>query len=198
MSKERSPIRETLLHLPGQSLDETIQRLWDDRGLAYFTYAMGFTSLAVLEWIRWLSPAKSPPWFTTAFSTAVLAYCTLGILRVRRQALRLKLGRDGERAVAEALDGLRAEGCIVYHDVVGNGFNVDHVVLSRSGIFVVETKTITKPPRRPRGATVSMHKGRLNAGGADLGLEPLEQAKAGAGWVFRLLKESTGRRYPVK
>jgi hypothetical protein len=179
-------------------LDETINRLWDDRGLAYFTYALGFTTIAAVEWIRWFSPAKSPPWLITGFTLLLVAFCAVGIFRVRRQSQRLKLGRDGERAVAEVLDGLRAEGCIVYHDVVGNGFNVDHVVLSRAGVFVVETKTITKPPGKARKPTVRVHEGRLYAGGADLGSQPLEQAKASAGWVYRILKESTGKGYHVK
>jgi hypothetical protein len=112
--------------------------------------------------------------------------------------LQLKLGRDGERAVAEALDGLRAQGCVVYHDVVGNGFNVDHLVLSRGGIFAVETKTVSKPPSKNGSATVTVRDGRINAGGADLGTEPVEQAEANAAWIHRLLKESTGRRFPVK
>ena len=193
MAEKASPLRERQLHVPGQSLDETINRLWDDRGLAYFTYALGFTTIATVEWIRWFSPAKSPPWLITGFTLLLVAFCAVGIFRVRRQSQRLKLGRDGERAVAEVLDGLRAEGCIVYHDVVGNGFNVDHVVLSRAGAFVVETKTIRKPPGKGRKPTVRVYEGRIYAGGADLGSQPLEQAKASAGWVYRIRKKAPER-----
>jgi Nuclease-related domain len=198
VSQRESPLRDRQLHVPGQSLDEAINRLWDDRGLAYFTYAMGFIGLALWEWLRWFSPSVTAPWLTTVVAALVVGYCVRGLFRLRRQTDQLKLGRDGERAVAEVLDGLRAEGCIVYHDVVGNGFNVDHVVVSRAGVFVVETKTISKPAGRARKVSVSMRDGHLNAGGANLGSGPLEQAKASAGWVYRILKESTGRQYPVK
>lgn len=198
MNEKRSPLRERPLHVPGQSLDEAINRLWDDHGVKYAMAMAAFIGLAFVEWYRWLLPTRTEPWLATIFAVLATAYCIRGFLWLRRQTEVLKLGRDGERAVAEVLDGLRAEGCIVYHDVVGNGFNVDHVVLSRAGIFVIETKTIRKPPGRPRDATVRLHEGRLNAGGADLGSQPLEQAKASAGWVYRILKESTGREYPVK
>ena len=48
--------------------------------------------------------------------------------------------------MAEVLDGLRAKGCAVFHDIVEGGFNVDHVVISPHGIYVIETKTLRKPP----------------------------------------------------
>ena len=198
MSEKASPLRERPLHVPGQSLDEAINQLWDAKGVKYAMAMATFMGLAFVEWYRWLLPARTEPWLATVFAVLVTAYCIRGFLLLRRETEALKLGREGERAVAEVLDGLRAEGCIVYHDVVGNGFNVDHVVLSRAGIFVVETKTVRKPPGSSRHATVSADEGRINAGGADLGSQPLEQAKASAGWIYRLLKESTGKGYSVK
>ena len=194
VSEKASPLRERPLHVPGQSLDEAINRLWDDRGLTYFVYAMGFIALALWEWLRWFNPSVTAPWFTTAIATLVVAYCVRGLLRLRKQTDRLKLGRDGERAVAEVLNGLRAAGCVVYHDVVADGFNIDHIVLSARGVFVVETKTI----RKPIGGKVRVDGRSVIAGGASLGTAPIEQSEANARWVRELLKKSTGRAYPVK
>ena len=58
---------------------------------------------------------------------------------------RLKQAKEGERIVAEYLDALRDEDCYVTHDLTGDKFNVDHVVIGPHGIFTVETKTISKP-----------------------------------------------------
>ena len=198
MSKEGSPIREHLLHLPGQSLDETINQLWDDRGLLYVVYFIGFVGIAVFDWFRWLAPSPSAPWLTTAVALLVTAYCLVGFLRLIRRTRSLRLGRDGERAVAEVLEELRAKDCLVFHDITGNGFNIDHVVISTHGLFAVETKTIRKPPGRSRQPTVKLEGGRISAGGADLGANPLDQAKASAQWIHRLLKQSTGKSYPVR
>lgn len=198
MSEKESPLRERPLHVPGQSMDETINRLWDDRGLSYLTYMIGFVSLALFEWFRWLKPSSVAPWLTTAVALLVAAYCLGGLLRLRRRTELLRLGRDGERAVAEVLEELRAKDCLVFHDIIGNGFNVDHVVLSTHGLFAIETKTIRKPPGRSHQATVKVEGGRIRAGGADLGSNPLDQARASAQWVHRLLKQSTGKSYSVK
>ena len=198
MTEKASPLRERALHVPGQSLDETINRLWDDRGLAYFTYAMGFFGIAIWEWLRWFRPSVTAPWLTTAIAMLVVAYSVRGLLRIRRQTDQLKLGRDGERAVAEVLDGLKASGCVVFHDIVGNGFNVDHVVLGPGGIFAIETKTVRKSRDGSRQEIVRLDRGRITAGGAELGSAPLEQAGMSANSIRELLKESTGKTFPVK
>jgi hypothetical protein len=43
------------------------------------------------------------------------------------------------------LEGLREGGASVFHDVPGEGFNLDHAVIARSGILVIDTKTCSKP-----------------------------------------------------
>ena len=198
MAETRSPIREKPLHVPGQTLDVTIARLWDDRGFLYIFMLSTVTFAATFDWVRTIYDTPPRPWVTTVFAAIVAAFCLRGILRIRRQTKLLEQGRDGERAVGEALDELREDGCRVFHDIMGDGSNVDHVVLSTRGIFVVETKTISKPPRGTGSANVRVEGDRILAGGADLGSGPIIQAKANARWLFGLLKESTGKTYPVK
>jgi len=198
VTKKRSPIREKPLHVPGQSIDETIARLWDDRGV---TYAMGiaaFLCVALFEWYEWALNLPRRPWVISIPAALVVAYCLRGLFRLRRQTRLLEQGRDGERAVAEALDELREDGCRVFHDIVGDGFNVDHVVISSHGIFVVETKAISKPLRAGEDVKVRVEGNRIMAGAANLGSTPITQAEANSRWVRNLLKESTGKSYPVK
>lgn len=55
-------------------------------------------------------------------------------------------GADGERRTARALAGARRDGAIVIHDVPDRGLpdgrrgNLDHVVVSRRGLFVIDSK----------------------------------------------------------
>lgn len=60
----------------------------------------------------------------------------------------LSLGRDAEVAVGQELNQLARDGFDVFHDVYGDGpFNVDHVVVGRSGVYAIETKGRSKPLR---------------------------------------------------
>jgi hypothetical protein len=64
------------------------------------------------------------------------------LIRKRRDYL---LGYHGERYVAEELNLLMADGFDVFHDVPFDKFNIDHVLLGQTGLFVVETKARRKP-----------------------------------------------------
>jgi hypothetical protein len=60
-----------------------------------------------------------------------------------------RLGYDGERFVGEELTRLIAAGFEIYHDVPFDNFNMDHVLVGRRGVFVVETKAWRKPLSKP-------------------------------------------------
>ena len=130
MAETRSHIREKPLHVPGQSIDETINRVWDDRGVHYILLFSVFTCAAAYDWYRTITKIPTQPWITTAVALAVTVYCLWGLLRLRKLTKQLEQGRDGERLVAEALDTLREEGGRVFHDIIADEFNVDHVVVS--------------------------------------------------------------------
>lgn len=70
-------------------------------------------------------------------------------MKERRNCL---LGYLGERAVAEELQKLEAEGFQIFHDVPfgdkKKSFNIDHVVVGSTGIFAIETKTRRKGKAR--------------------------------------------------
>lgn len=57
-----------------------------------------------------------------------------------RRAGDAERGARGEEKVAEALANL-TDGFEVYNDVQFEGFNIDHVVASPAGVFLVETKS---------------------------------------------------------
>jgi hypothetical protein len=151
MNKEtvvkRSPLRERPLRYAGQSVDEQIDQRFDNVTIYLFCAGI-FATVAVVEWLWAFTKAPVNPWVITGIAFLVILYSSVRIWRIKQIIEALKLGRDGEKIVAENLDDLKRDGATVLHDIVGNSFNIDHVVCSRRGIFLVETKTRTKAARR--------------------------------------------------
>lgn len=84
----------------------------------------------------------------------------------------------------------------MFHDVPGDGFNIDHVVLSPLGFYTIETKTQSKPARgSPR---IQLKAESVLVDGHRPDRDPLVQAKASARWLGQLLEESTGKHFPVR
>ncbi len=194
MRKKRSPLKQSPLRVPGQSSDEAIERLISDGETKYIVFAVGFFTLAVLEWYRFITKAPYAPVLTTIVAAIVVGFCLLRIRTIRRQIGDHRLGRDGERAVAEILDDFRSRGYGVLHDIAGDGFNVDHVVISPHGIFAIETKT----PRKAKGDHVHVEEGQLFVGAASWGKRPIRQAIAAGRWISELLEASTGKELPIR
>lgn len=191
----RSPLRVKLLRIPGESIQAEIERLWTDELFLWVMVATFTGLLAVTEWIRWLTKSSPSPWVYSALALIAIGYSFLRLRRARERVRQLTLGLRGERAVAEILDSLREKGAKVFHDVPGEGFNVDHVVVSDRGIYAIETKTLTKGP----GASVSFDpEGQILVDGRRLDRDPVTQAKAAARWLASMLKASTGKTFSVR
>jgi hypothetical protein len=74
-------------------------------------------------------------------AVVALGYAVFRFFPVRREVRALRLERDGEKDVGQKLELLRKKGYEILHDIIGNGFNLDHVLIGPAGIFTVETKT---------------------------------------------------------
>lgn len=75
-------------------------------------------------------------------------YAHRRVSRMIREGEPIVLGLVGERAVGERLDALKAHGYRVFHDIPSlreRGANIDHLAVGAGGIFVIETKTRSKP-----------------------------------------------------
>ena len=195
-ASSKSPLREPPLRLPGQSIDEQINRLLNEKQLNYALFAFGLFLLAVGAWIQVLTGSQLNPWLFSAVAVLVIGYCSFRIRQTGKEVQRLRLGRDGERTVAEQLDVLKEQGAVVLHDLIGDGFNLDHVVLSRQGVFVVETKTRTKPAKG--SPTVTFDGKTLLVDGFEPERNPVTQAQGNARWLAQILRASTGKEFPIR
>ena len=192
----RSPIKDKPLRLPGQSLMEERDALWNDKLEPWALLAVFLLVLAGWEWSRYFRPMQPNPLLVSAFALAALGFAGWRLYRLRPRMRALRQGIDGEKAVGQFLERLREQGYQVFHDLIGEGFNVDHVLIGPAGVFTIETKTWSKPQRSD--ARIVYDGNTLTVAGREPDRDPLVQAKAQAHWLRGLLFESTGRRIEVR
>lgn len=104
-----------------------------------------FVMLTILLWLfcldlKWIK-------FNTATAIIYTIVTLFFIIRAFRKvkALRKSLnnyrkGLEGERLVGEVLNKLSNDNTFIFHDIPGDRFNVDHIIVSTRGVFVIETK----------------------------------------------------------
>jgi hypothetical protein len=192
----KSPIKEKPLRHAGQSLDAKIDDLIADKILPYSMYALLVVMLAGYEWWRFYKNNPPSPKTMTVFAGIVVIYVAVKIKKAIKEIKSLRLGRDGERIVGEYLDALREDGHRIFHDLLGDNFNLDHVIVSTKGIFVIETKTYSKPVK---GDDKIRYDGeQITIAGRKPMKDALVEVTAAANWLRKILKESTGKDYSIK
>jgi Nuclease-related domain len=191
----QSPLKAKPLRLPGESVDREIDRWVNDKALGTLFGAGCFCILAYFEWYGYLTHSPRRPILFTVLAAGAVVVAAWRVLSIRRQVRQLKQGRDGERVVGQFLERLREGGAQVFHDVPGDGFNLDHVVISPRGIYAIETKTFSKPWP---SATILVDGDTLTVAGRVPDRNPIEQVSAAARWLENLLKESTSKRFAVR
>ncbi len=193
MTKTKSPIKNKPLRYAAQSADEAIDELLDDKVLLYFTAIILVSTLVGWEWFRYYNPFDKPPTQVTILALPVVFFCVYKIYRNLSKLKNLKLGRSGERVVGQYLESLRESGAHVFHDILGDKFNVDHIVISNKGIYVIETKTYSKPASGK--AVIRFDGERVLVNGTESKTDIITQAKAAASYIQNILKDSTGKEF---
>lgn len=195
-SRERSPLKDKPLRLPGQSLEEERRKLFEDKLELPAFMAISLVGIAWMEWWHYYSDRPPQPILLSLIALGAIAFVGWRFWRLLPRFRALRQGMEGERAVGQYLERLRERGYLVFHDVIGSGFNVDHVLIGPAGVFTVETKTRSKPLRGE--ARVRFDGERILVGGHEPDRDPVVQAKAQAAWLRELLAESTGRKFAVR
>ncbi len=192
----KSPLKDKPLRTPGESLDKEIIDLIFDGVILYFLMSLLFVMMAMMEWIHWYSKAPPSPWLYSFMALVAVLYSTVKIIRVKKKLKSLRQGRDGEKAVGQYLELLREKGAKIYHDIPAKGFNLDHVVICKSGIYVIETKTFSKPDKGE--AKIIFNGEAIFLNGKIENNKPIVQVKAAANWLKDLINDSTGHKFIIK
>jgi len=199
----RTPLTRPLLRTPGESLRSRIEEATSDFfesvwvvSLVPSIIAGGFfahayilsrkieSSLIAIGVIIWLI-------FTV--------YYTRKIFKILSERRDLRLGLQGELAVAEELYRLMLNGFHVYHDFPAEKFNIDHIVVGKSGVFAVETKTRSKRKtgRGMQEAEVTYDGKRLQfPGGYEE--DAISQTRSQALWFQKWLSSAIGEKITVE
>lgn len=202
-STRRSPLNQMLLRGPGESLRNELDDTFGDMMI----YVSTFPVLPLLIYAHHISQSYFSETQESVSRTSVEVLITLAaiifllfkIITLLKRAKNLRLGYEGEVAIAQELNQLMREGAYVFHDVPADGFNIDHVVVWPKGVFAVETKARMKP-KRDRGAEdakVVFDGQRLQfPGWAETA--PLDQATRQAKWLAQWLSSAVGDKVGVK
>ncbi|HEY4245662.1 MAG TPA: nuclease-related domain-containing protein [Lacunisphaera sp.] len=206
--KTRLPFGEDLklLRAPGET-QLTLVRKFDEEGFMWMMWAA--TAPAAAGVLLLLGTTKLPKDFQiVGVAVTLMVFIAVFICSARwfaakaRESSNRYLGYFGERLVAEYLEPLKTEGWRIFHDVpaTGNGhkFNIDHIAVGPSGVFIVETKTRRKGAARPGfddhkvyfdGHALVWPWGEDSHG--------LEQTERNAVWLADTLAAEVGERFLV-
>lgn len=192
----KSPLKFKPLSNPGESLHQKlIDTVFDGVLLGYLMIAI-FTPVLVYAWGVWFAQVIPNPLIVTAVIAPVMIFGVYRMISGSKKLKSVRLGLQGEKAVGQFLEKLRASGAIVFHDIVGDKFNLDHVVITKSAIYVIETKTMSKPAK---GKTELSYDGATICwGGKPIMGDPIGQVCAASTWLREILEESTGKRPIIK
>lgn len=191
-----SPLKAKPLRNPGESLERRLTDIVLDKVIFHFMLIAVMFALVVFAWITHLQKSPMNPYFTMFLVAPVVGYSAYKMQQGLKESNNIKLGLEGEKAVGQFLERLRLDGAQVFHDIEGENFNLDHVVIHRSGVYVIETKTMSKSDKHK---SVLFYNGKqILRGGQPIQSDALTQVKAASGWLHKQLFESTGKRFNVR
>ena len=196
--KRKSPFSGEFLRGPGESLRKLVEESRVDLILLMMSLFLMPIFLALLL----PSPTTAQGIFDfsgmiifAVFTIIFLFYKTYIKAKEYRNML---LGYEGEIAVGQELSQLMKDGFHVFHDLPFDGFNIDHVVIGRAGVFVVETKARAKPDTGDgrRDARVEFNGNRLDFPDWTE-TKPIQQARLNAQSLSKWLGSAVGERIAV-
>lgn len=198
-SLRRTPLGIHLLRSPGYTLRVEVEEVlndltWDILALAVFPLIFLSLFLAQANLRGWSQSTHAIPLYVLV-TVATIAVVIAKMLKRGAKLDRLRAGYDAELAVGQELDQLMRSGAYVFHDVPGDNFNIDHVVVSTEGLFAIETKGYTKLTglRGREGARV-VYDGRELRFPTWTTAKPVEQSARQAKWLASLLSKAVGER----
>lgn len=194
----RSPLQgKKLYHVPGKQLLDRVNDHGENILLSVIVMYFAFP-IMLLAWAltrtRWESVRLG--WTDGLYVLGGAAMFLWGLrdfIKHWDARARAKDGLIAEQMTAQQLNRLSGPRCIVLHDLPGEGFNIDHVVIAPNAVYAVETKSF----RKRRGSSNDSHY-KVRYDGKALFFEgwskdePILQARRQAQWLARYLRDSLG------
>ena len=203
-SKKASPLTANLLRPAGHTLKTQIHDLQIDlfSQLLFTPFTMMMVAFFMIldSYLRDKKLSVFLLSFTGALLVMLFIYGVTKTYRIAKRLQHLKLGYSCELAVGQELEHIvrpQQHPYRVYHDIPFDGFNIDHLIISPNGVFVIETKGRAKPINDgSKQFKVRVENDALHFPN-HVETAPLEQVRRNVTSVRNWLNSATGTEVPV-
>lgn len=199
-----TPLTSDLLRPAGFTLQKQIDELQSDLMLCFITIPVMtiLTPLLLLVQAQLYDKKVSPvTWILlSSIAAIVVGYYAWKALKIVKQLSHLRLGYACEMAVGQELEQIirpAERPYRVFHDIPFDGFNIDHLIVTPSGVFVIETKGRSKPINSGNKQFKVRLEGDALHFPNHVERAPLEQTRRNVKSVRKWLCDATGFEVPV-
>ena len=147
-SDRESPLTRNLIRSPGYSLRKKIETL-DQEIMFLFLVSVTiplyfYASHLSQSYLGGAPESVGRIAVSVVVCIGILAFVVRRLVPMFNDRKNTLLGLEGELATGEELNQLMLDGCCVFHDVPFPYGNIDHVVISQSGVYAVNSKMLRK------------------------------------------------------
>jgi len=188
-TKKRQVLLPRIRRRAGESLsEEREKRVFDNLPVIFFV-PFTFWFVFLLTKLQQSNASLRQPQLWLWIAVLATLAAAIWFWRLIPIARRLNRGQRGELHVADVLEELRRDEYKPIHDIVLDGFNVDHVLVGPGGVFAIETKY-----RSGKGQITFRNNEGVFVGGRLEEKDCLRQARGSAAAIRDLIHQNCGRR----
>ncbi len=152
--------------------------------------------VTLVEWMWLIGSAQPQPLYTTIIAGLMSIYVLVRTVPEIRRIGDAGAGDEDRHVVTGYLDRLRGLGFRVFHDVPGDSGDIDHVIISRHGVFSIETRMRRRPAEGPYRLRYDGRAVAVAGGPSDR--SAIAGPRARARQLRRILRQGTGRDFAVR
>ncbi len=174
----------------GERIQQRLSERLNMAVLGLFLLAMGLGLSSSLQVSEWLGPQA-----VSLAGLGLLMTGTVIALSAQHATGRMAQGRHGEKLIAHALDHLVRDGATTFHGVMPKPAkigDIDHILIHRSGIYVIETKMWNG--RGKHAPRIVVRNDEVVSKFA----RPCHQARRGAKWLAEAYEKHSGQFHFVQ
>lgn len=182
---------------PGYAISREIDQLKDTLRVCILAFVTS-PVLVILVHFVYSYFGKAPESLQRSVASAAgvavfFGFYLFKFIRLRSRCLKCRSAYDDEVAVARELNKLSSKGYQVYHDVPGEIFKIDHVVVGISGVMTVETVTHSQGSSSRRTDAIVTYDGRMLHFPKHSDHRIVDEAKHQAIWLSQWLSSDVGK-----
>lgn len=205
LNQRQSPLTQDLMRPPGYSLRLKVNEQSDEVTILFIFMLLTPLLLYSLHlsqsYFGGVPESVSRTIFILIIGGGIITFLGCRLSKVLTERKNHSLGFQGEMFTGEELNQLMLYSCRVFHDIQFEYGNIDHVVVSPSGVFSIETKMRGKPKKgngKNKAEVIVDNENKLLRFPDFEYSIPQKQLETGAAWLSRYLTSSVGIQIPVR